>query len=452
MFGRTPSSGNTSGHDNETSSAQDLLRMAGRAYDDDRLSQAAHLYIAAFDSANQVSGDVEPQYVEGLRRAWNVACKLKERALAEYVFEKLEPYATGEETARNAEALQSMALEKLEEFGFSHDEVQDMSELLGVEPSSDDDSSAPEAESFTYADLIGYDKTIKRMRERGIGMGDDGEFSEFMEMLHKRHGLESIPSVETILFRSKAREDANRFMVATAGELGLPVVRMFMDESPQGYPVLCIMTSREFRGKARFSRLGFQGPAVLMLENIDLWGAPVSVDSEDGEASFTQQLTRGAREAVNFIRASVEHPDVWVLASCSEEKDLEAFFYDILDPVDIVQIDTPGKRERAAIWQHACALFPSLRFLDRDELISYSKHMTRFDMYTAARHAVEQAYNESIRKRVYVPVTRENLYEKIASYQPLESKEYRALEDTLVDALRVELDKKESDFLGKGGK
>lgn len=426
--------------------------MAAHAYEGERLSQAAHLYIAAFDSANQGSGEVEPQYIEGLRRAWNIACKLKERALAEYVFEKLEPYATGEETARNAEALQSMALEKLEEFGFTHDEVQDMSELLGVEPPSGDDSQEGEGESFTYADLIGYDKSIKKMRERGVGMGDDAEFNEFMEMLHKRHGLESIPSVETILFRSQSREDANRFMLATAGEIGLPVVRMFMDVSPQGYPVLCIMTSREFRGKARFSRMGFQGPAVLMLENIDLWGAPVSVDSEDGEGSFPQQLTRGAREAVNFIQASVEHPDVWVLASCGEEKDLEPFFYDILDPVDVVQIDTPGKRERAAIWQHACALFPSLRFLDRDELISYSKHMTRFDMYTAARHAVEQAYNQSVRKRTYIPVTKENLYEKIALYQPLDSKEYRALEESLVDSLRLELDKKDTDFLGKDGK
>ena len=42
--------------------------------------------------------------------------------------------------------------------------------------------------------------------------------------------------------------------------------------------------------------------------------------------------------------------------------------------------------------------------------------------------------------RRYVPVTRENLFEKLAAYQPLDSEEYLALEEAVVKDFRADLE------------
>ena len=63
--------------------------------------------------------------------------------------------------------------------------------------------------------------------------------------------------------------------------------------------------------------------------------------------------------------------------------------------------------------------------------------MPRYDMYMAAREAIEEAYKEGLVSRRYVPVTRENLFDKLAAYQPLDSEEYRALEEAVVKDFRA---------------
>lgn len=105
-----------------------------------------------------------------------------------------------------------------------------------------------------------------------------------------------------------------------------------------------------------------------------------------------------------------------------------------------VDIDVPNNGERADVWQHAATIYPSLRFLDREELVHLSANMSRYDIYMAAREAVEQAYRESVERRSYVPVTRGNMLDKVAAYQPLDSKEYQSLEDAAVDSFRADLD------------
>ena len=57
-----------------------------------------------------------------------------------------------------------------------------------------------------------------------------------------------------------------------------------------------------------------------------------------------------------------------------------------------------------------------------------------------AREAIEEAYKASLVARRYVPVTADNLFDKLAAYQPLDSDEYRALEDAVVRDFRRDLD------------
>lgn len=503
-------------NDEQGNSSTEYLRLASQACASGDAVLGMHLYLAAFERA-QHDGAAAPneEALEGLKQAWQLACGLKERSIAEYVFERLEPHLSSDEIAACAEQLQSLALDKLEEYGLSREDLEDMTDIisqdfLGVdsarlmrvehvtEPSAAISLSQPEAEgttpaeasdgqkaqtpplevekalaaaiqscgddpdahavvssleTITYRELVGYDETVKTMRDFGIGMQDDPRFQELVEMLNARHGLDRMPASDTLLFRSPAREDAQRFMAATLGELGLPAIRMRMEENLQGMPVLCVMAQADRQPKLNAARNAFEGAGVLMLEDLDLWISPmVETSSGDDLGGFLMaSLSRGAREAISLIRSAVESPDVFVLASASEAEGIDPFFYDLLEPLSVVDIDFPTASERDDIWMEIAREHPSLRGIDRAALVRFSSQMPRYDMYMAAREAIEEAYKASLVARRYLPVTADNLFDKLAAYQPLDSDEYRGLENAVVEDFRRELERLEDLIAGEEG-
>ena len=519
----------------DNSSSADYLRRAAQACASGNAVLGMHLYLAAFEKGSRSSYSPDDEAVDGLRQAWTLACKLKERSLAEYIFEKLEPFLASDEVAACAEQLQRLALDKLEEFGLTREDLEDMTDMisqdfLGIDgahlmkvehvtlpgsqgasaalplarkstpegegamkparemraraefsakgegsdktsdalgkPDADDTSSgstsalsralqsAEEAvgdeadahavvsslERITYADIVGYRDTVALMRDFGLGMQDDPQFKDLVELLNVRHGLDRMPAADAILFRSPAREDANRFMVATLGELGLPAIRMRMEENLQGMPVLCVLAQADNQPRLNAARNAFEGPGVLMLEDLDLWASPVADLGDDLGGLVFASLSRGAREAISLVRSAVENPDVFVLATTSEAGEVDPFFYDLLEPLSVVDIDYPTPEERVEIWMEIAHDHPSLRSVNRVDLVRYSAGMPRYDMYMAAREAIEDAYKASLVARRYIPVATDNLFEKLAAYQPLESQEYRELEDACVKDFRRQLE------------
>ena len=483
MFGKDRGSfGPPSAGDNTQNSSANLLELADEAFLHGDLAQAAHLYLAAFDASATLSSSAYQPAIDGLRKAWKAALQLKDRALAEHIFEKLEDFSSSDEVAENAEALQRLALDKLEEFGFSREDLQDMADMVsedfinaakdaqspdstfahvlsvdskagrvskgvlswppptekGAPEKTDEQIGQKAPEECTYADLVGFDRAISEMNKRGIGLAHDESFTSFMDALSKRHGIHSLPANETLLIRSLSREDANQFLLATAKELGVPGVRMFVEETPMGFPVLCILATPEF--KMNPARGGFTGPGVLLLEDIDMWGEPFSsYDDMDG-TPYYMQLTRGARDALMFIRSAVDNPDVQVIASASHDFELDEFFLNLLEPISEFELDLPNVEERESIWQDVYHLYPSVADLKSDDIIRLSANLSRFDIYLAAREAVDQAFKESVEARRFIPVTRDNLYNKISSFQALDSKEYQELEETAIETLRLDLD------------
>ena len=472
-----------------------------------------HLYLTAFEKAAGAAGDPSPEAVDALKKAWDLACDLKERSLAEYIFGKLDPFLSAGESSECSERLQQLALDKLEEFGLSRGDLQDVAEaisrdLLGFdaklfkveplgdfpsgdlsslltgkgkaeaegEPSSDGDvsrasdraerdgmtvlsklavdagvkSPGDQKEKLTYDDLAGYDAAVATMRDFGIGMQDDPDFKSLVTMLNARHGLDRLPVTATFVFRSPAREDAGRFVQATIGELKLPAMRMRMEENMQGMPVLCVMAQADRQPKLNQARNAFEEPAVLVIEDIDLWAAPAFDQPEDIGGLIMSTLSRGAREAVNLIRSSADDPDVFVLCTSALGNDVDPYFFDLLGPVSAVDIDYPTEKERADIWMEIAREHPSVRGVDRDQLVRFSQGMPRFDMHMAAREAIEEAYKDSLTKRRYIPVTTDNLFDKLAAYQPLDSPEYKALEQAVVDDFRRELDHLDDLLKGDG--
>lgn len=598
-----------------------------------------HLYLAAYEKAAADAAVPSSVEVSALREAWSLACELKERSLAEYVFEKLEPYLTGEEIAACAMKLQELALDRLEEYGFSREELEDMAEtisqdflgdgaqvvkvesvsipnmgMFGVpgasaeativekarradepaeqveeaetveaavsdsaqpaqtellhgldiddekpkkpnhvdmgvadvdgfnpydeyrtssvgksyhaatnegagsyvftrdedrateldrateaanvaaengaeaqadeQPVASDDSAAPASEVrddsskvdlakfasqlpvappgvaqttaeaaidngvLSYRNLVGYDEAVAIMRDLGVGLQNDAGFISFVRMMNSRHGLNRMPAVDTLLFRAPVLEDASRFVEATAGELGLPVLHMTMEEGMGGAPVLCVTTQGNNRPRMNHAHNRFDDPGILVIENLDAWVMPEMPESPEGFAGFMMaNISRGAREAVNLIRSAVEDPDVFVLATASTMAEPDPFFYELLEPITIVDIANPNEKERADIWAEIAEDHPSTRGVNRDDLVRFTEGMSRYDMYMAAREAVEDAYKTGLVQRTYVPVTPQNLFDKIAACHPLDSDLYRGIEQAVVDDFRNDLDHLE-DLLG----
>ena len=461
-------------NDEHSNSSTEYLRLASQACASGDAVLGMHLYLAAFERAQHGEGSaVDEAALEGLKQAWSLACTLKERSIAEYAFERLEPYLSSDEAAACAEQLQSLALDKLEEYGLSREDLEDMTDMISqdflgfdaarlmrvehvTEPSSacvaeaapqaaqsaaadeggEEGEKAPSVsevqkslaeaiqacgddadahavvsslENITYRELVGYDETVKLMRDFGE------RFQELVELLNARHGLDRMPASDALLFRSPAREDANRFMAATLGELGLPAIRMHMEENLQGMPVLCVMAQADRQPKLNAARNAFEGAGVLMLEDLDLWMSPMVESAGDDLGGF-------------------------IMASSSEAGEIDPFFFDLLEPLSVIDIDFPTVSERDDIWMEIAREHPSLRGIDRASLVRYSAQMPRYDMYMAAREAIEEAYKASLVARRYLPVTADNLYDKLAAYQPLDSDEYRALEEAVVSDFRRELE------------
>lgn len=492
--------GSPSNDSNTNLSAQDYLRLAKSASSNGDQMLAAYLYIAAFEKDSDAPSGPQQATIAGLRKAWKTACENKQRSLAEHIFEMLEPYSSEDEIKQYAKRLQDMTLDKLEDFGFSREDLEDISETISAEfpgsgllsqmglgqlgssdegegegesrgsailqpgllippatpfgkvteyrsseakpakkdagKASDSRSGSSGIELYGYDELVGYDAAIDKMRDYGIGVSGDDRFKSFLEMLSRHHGITSLPAVQTLVFRSEAREDATHFMAATVGELSQPTVRMYMDESPQGVPVLCVMASNDFKPRFQFLRSGFDTPTVLMLEDVDLWSSPLT--DPDGDFDLSQ-LGRGAREAMSMIRSAVDNPNVTVVASVGGEGPLDSFLFEMLEPIDFIDISLPDAEERAAVWKHACELYPSLRQIDLDDLVRLSKGLSRFEIYTSAREAAEQAYRESMHRRGYVPVLPENVFGKVSTFLPLDSPEYAEIEQKAMDSFRRDL-------------
>lgn len=473
----------------------DFLEGAKAADESGNSMLSMYLYLAAFQKSFDASNVPSESAIMGLKHAWSIACANKERSLAEYIFEILEPYLSSEEVSECARQLQGLTFDKLEEFGLSREDLEDMAQAItddiltedgavtalesfmpGIFPEnvsahilpfpsekpkekedeeaivavgSEDASSEEEQKDFflfdeegmNYDSIAGFESTVRLMRDFGIGMDNDERYQQLVGMLNARHGVSSKPAPDTMLFRAQAREDAYRFIGATLGEFALPTVRMHMEENFQGIPVLCVSANALDFPQSKSLKDIFSDGGVLVLEDLDLWEPPEPMDAtEEGNPFLLMHMTRGAREAMNLISSAVENPKVFVMASASQNGVIDEFFLNVLGAMTVIDIDYPTEEERKSIWMDIAKKHPSFRSINKRDLVAYSANLPRIDIYSAAREAVEEAYKIGLMTKKYRPITRENIFEKLAAYQPLDSNEYSKLEEEVIRNFQDDLD------------
>ena len=311
------------------------------------------------------------------------------------------------------------------------------------------------SQRFTFSDLVGYDSVIEEMRTLGIGYSDPS-YRHLRQVLCQRHGLEGLSSQGSIVLRTSSREDASTFMNAVVGELDLPAIKVNMQNGPVGSPILCLsMSAMKVPPKPQAKGFSFDFPCVLILEDFDMWGGYL-VEAASGHVEASGEMgamqTRSSREAIAAINAAVNNPESYVLVSMSAATPDQGFLFDLIEPMHVIDLFLPTEEERLDIWNELCKVHPSLMALDLDKLVNMTRNLARFDIVTAARECVEDAYRQGLREGRYVPVSEAMMFEHIANFQPLESEEYRMLEDVAVSALRLELDTINLDELyGLGG-
>ena len=483
-----------------------------------------HLFLAAYGQAVDANGTVSAEGMSALKEAWALALELKERSLAEYIFEKMEPSLSAPEAKACSESLQGLTLDKLEEYGFSRKDLEDVSEYIAQElrgegpgipfaseafsgfsmlaglpgggsamtftaraasegkdnahdesqadakaaaivPAANTAPDAPKKPAITdgsafsgapsaaspviefmpqnlrYSDLAGYANAIRQAKSLGVGQARDPRYEQLIRELNARHGLAEPPSFDPIVITAAVREDASRFATATAGEIGLPVFRMYVEDNPQGMQALCMSVQQT--GSFTFNRKTgqFEGRGILVLEDIDLWEIPyVSEDGEEGMPPFiAMQISRSVREVYNFIRTAVDDPNVTVLCTAESDVNLSPFFYDLLEPYKTIDIQLPTAGERASIWNEIVNDHPSLSGVSVAMLVKNSANMARYDMYMVAAETLDEAYRQDLLSGQYHPVRAARLLERIASFQPLDSEEYKALEEAVIADFRNDL-------------
>lgn len=608
---------NNSLSDNASNSSSAYLRRAAAAADAGDFLLSIHLYMAAFERSLQESLVPSQAVLEGMDRAWGLAITTRQRSLAEYIFEKLEPYWTDDQTENRAEELQRLAFDKLEEFGLPRDAIEEMADMMadgtffgeaigpevlfsfdGVDgsgsvsstpaahsahqsssttsttpaafaaasslddevdlveaheiestedvngsssskehaktPSSDrslsealssaenmaniaqslledmvakategaagtgaakgvnasanagagtagtgDAASAaninplemlsslgitpveidaqalaqaaglapkdqtPQAPRVNFSNIVGYDHAIETMGRLGIGKNNDPQFQDFVAFLNQRHGVTKPPALGTVLFSGDAREDISFFMVSTVSEMQTPALRMRMDRNALGQSVLVVMASSDF--KTRINNVvknGFEAPAVLILEDLDLWEMPDFEPNFDDMSGFMQaQVSRGAREAMMLVAMALESPDVTVFISARDPQAIDPFFSDLISTYEHVVIDLPDEEERKALWRAAQEEHPSMRGLDVEKLVRYSRYLSRYDINYVVGESVDEAYRKSLEANRFIAVHTEDILLRLSNYQAPESEEYQEMESYVIDHFSQELNR-----------
>jgi hypothetical protein len=290
-------------------------------------------------------------------------------------------------------------------------------------------------DGYTFDTLVGYDEEIARLRDMGIVDPVDDAYLEFVEQMKRQHGIYDESTGGVVVFKSAVREDADRLMVATAHELGHPVIRMKFIDGPMGTRALCVMATPGLGAH------GFKDWGTLVLEGVDTWW---NADNSEFYGDFAlQESANSAMKAFALIKSSVANPKVSVFASVSDGLDAHSPLSSLLNPATVFEVPAPSAAERDAIWDHLMEKHVSMSAIDRFELVDLSKGMPRCDIFAAAKEAVVQAYRQSREGYAYVPVSRSNVLDKIAASQPLDSAEYRRIEDNVVEDFMREIERME---------
>lgn len=473
---------NKGSHNDYQKSAGFFLDAAADALNSGHKGLAVHLYRAAFEVSHEHDLTPARPVIEGLRKAWALACERNDRCTAEAIFGDLTPYNSPEEMEKGVVQLQELAVSQLEEMGLSKENLEGMAQAVteGMISSGGSDlmdtlkstiermeetsgssvianktieethpSQAAKTESnndmlVTYADIAGYEGALHSMRAYGFESAGDVAYRAFVHQASRMHGIEGLSLMDSFLFYGPSPEDVSLFARATAGEIGWPMITMHADLDEQGNG------SIKLGGPFKKSLFGppdlteVPMPCVLLIENID---SLQDMFSQENKASLQvaskQQNPRGRSiqgEVMAYLKTLLDKQGVFVIATAKRPDCLKDALLSLIGPVQEIAVELPTECERREVWTRFAVDHPSFVEFDFDDLSRLSEGVSRRDLVVAGRAAVESAYRASLRSGVHQKVFRSDVLAELAPFVQHDGPAYQRLEDAAVEQMRKELE------------
>ena len=120
-------------HNGFEKSAAFFLEAANAALLNGQPRLAIHLFRAAFEVESAFGNIISSPVIEGLRKAWDLACELGDRSTAESVFSDLSTYNSMEQNEKAGLCLQSLAMSQLEDMGITEGDLENIAGAISQE-------------------------------------------------------------------------------------------------------------------------------------------------------------------------------------------------------------------------------------------------------------------------------------------------------------------------------
>ncbi|MDR0501584.1 MAG: ATP-binding protein [Coriobacteriales bacterium] len=311
-----------------------------------------------------------------------------------------------------------------------------------------------------YLSLSGFQNTLQEMREFGFQIPGDHRFADFLAAAQEYHGIKGLVLSDTFLFYGPSREDTALFAMATAGEIGRPVVNMDVGLNVNGGGTIKVTTpiKKTIFGSPRPTDLPEQ--CTLVIQNIDILqelfrreeemlGHPYSQygDLEFNTRSFGQpfgSMRCMQSEILSYIDALLSNNDVVVIATSESGTDIDpdllgAGLLEVLSPISEIEVGKPTQHERFDVIATFAAEHNSLKELDFTALSRLTEDLGRYDIARVCQNAVESAYRETLRSRRQQPVSMQTFLNELSLFLDRKSAIYEQVEDMLVEMFSQEL-------------
>lgn len=299
-----------------------------------------------------------------------------------------------------------------------------------------------------YEMLAGFDSELAIMRSYGFLSAADSDYREFIAQSAAMHGVSLLALDEAFLFHGPSREDTGLFALATAGEIGFPLLRFSVDLDDQGNGTIKLTGPfrRGFIGGPP-EMMELATPCILLIENIDFLEQMFASEREafryqagEHKGSRGVPMRSMQAEVTGYLRALSSKSDIFVIATSEHAGVLPESLGTILGPLQAIEIASPREDERRDVLVSFAAEHPSFAELDINEIARFSEGLSRHELVAAVHAAVELAYRESLKTGKYHKVSIGEVLIQIALFIDRETPLYQQVEDEAVAEFCRELD------------
>ena len=314
---------------------------------------------------------------------------------------------------------------------------------------------------MSYNRIVGYDRALEQMRRFGFYRRREREMNHFADRMASLHGVDRLSLSTPFLFSGDDFADIRMFAMATAIEIGWPVVNVKVDLDERGNGTIKIsgpVRNRFFGGLPELGEI--HTPCTVLLEDIAALQKIFDTDSRawsrdgsfGGNSGYGSNGSGGGQnpwdgssrrsirtEFGGYLRELLSKQGVFFMATCLEGYEPSGLLGDIVGPMHTIHVNDPDAQERRAVWERLQRDHPSMQGLQLDQLVDCSSGLSRTLLLEVVEETVEDAYQESLASGRYRPVSLTDILTSLGGFVDQESEVYQRLEDAAAEEFIREL-------------